>query len=355
MAARTAGYPQPMPRVRTCLVVVVLALGLLPGAAAAQAPPPPPLDRIAPGVKVAGVDVSNLTLPEAAARVDQAFSAAFAPKVSVAVAGRRFKLSNKTLGFKFDPAKTARRAYNAGRKAQPVPDGAGGWAWPADVAPWVRFRTKAVERFVGHVASSVYIAPRNADVRLSLRSVRRTRSREGRRLDSKQLREAISANLPNPAAPRQFRATRTVTKPTVTADELPARYPTILTIDRGGFKLRLFKGLKLAKTYSIAVGAAGYDTPGGRYSISNKAVNPAWSAPNSPWAGLYAGRTVPGGAPDNPLKARWLGIINGVGIHGTGDPGSIGTRASHGCIRMTVPDVIDLYPRVPVGTPVLIG
>ena len=61
------------------------------------------------------------------------------------------------------------------------------------------------------------------------------------------------------------------------------------------------------------------------------------------------------GRADNPLKARWMGIVGGVGIHGTGAPGSIGSRASHGCIRMTVPDVIDLYPRVPVGTPVLIG
>jgi lipoprotein-anchoring transpeptidase ErfK/SrfK len=63
---------------------------------------------------------------------------------------------------------------------------------------------------------------------------------------------------------------------------------------------------------------------------------------------------VAGGSAENPLKARWMGIVNGVGIHGTGEPSSIGTRASHGCIRMTVPDVVDLYPRVPVGTPVLI-
>ena len=49
-----------------------------------------------------------------------------------------------------------------------------------------------------------------------------------------------------------------------------------------------------------------------------------------------------------------MGITNGVGIHGTSQEWSIGTRASHGCIRMRVADVIDLYPRVPVGTPVLI-
>jgi lipoprotein-anchoring transpeptidase ErfK/SrfK len=74
----------------------------------------------------------------------------------------------------------------------------------------------------------------------------------------------------------------------------------------------------------------------------------------SSWAGSLAGRVIPGGAPDNPLKARWLGIQDGVGIHGTAEEWSIGSRASHGCIRMRVADVIALYPRVPVGTPVLI-
>jgi lipoprotein-anchoring transpeptidase ErfK/SrfK len=129
----------------------------------------------------------------------------------------------------------------------------------------------------------------------------------------------------------------------------------VITIDRSTFTLRLFKHLKVAKTYRVAVGQPAYPTPTGLFSIANKAVNPAWTAPNSPWAGAYANETVAGGSAENPLKARWMGIVNGVGIHGTGIPGSIGTAASHGCIRMTVPDVIDLYPRVPLGTPVLIA
>ncbi len=77
--------------------------------------------------------------------------------------------------------------------------------------------------------------------------------------------------------------------------------------------------------------------------------------PNSPWAGELRGSTVQGGSAANPLKARWMGIVNGVGIHGTGEEGSIGSRASHGCIRMRVADVIALYSRVPVGTAVLIA
>ena len=74
-------------------------------------------------------------------------------------------------------------------------------------------------------------------------------------------------------------------------------------------------------------------------------MNPPWTAPS--WAGSLAGQTIPGGAANNPLKARWLGLGGGIGIHGTGEPWSIGSRASHGCIRMRVGDVKRLYPNVP--------
>jgi hypothetical protein len=113
------------------------------------------------------------------------------------------------------------------------------------------------------------------------------------------------------------------------------------------FELRLFKALRHVKTYGIAVGMAGLSTPAGLFSITEKQVNPAWHVPNAAWAGSLAGQVIPGGAPNNPLKARWLGITDGVGIHGTAEDWSIGSRASHGCIRMHVRDVIALYPRVP--------
>ena len=129
----------------------------------------------------------------------------------------------------------------------------------------------------------------------------------------------------------------------------------MITVDRVDFRLRLFKRLRISRRYGIAVGMAGLETPRGLYRIQNKQVNPAWHVPDSDWAGSMRGKTVPGGASDNPLKARWMGIANGVGIHGTSEDWSIGSRASHGCIRMHVSDVIDLYDRVPVGTPVLIG
>jgi lipoprotein-anchoring transpeptidase ErfK/SrfK len=138
----------------------------------------------------------------------------------------------------------------------------------------------------------------------------------------------------------------------VTTNELAAQYPTYLTVDRASFTLRLFKELKLAAEYPIAVGQIGFDTPAGLYHIQNKAVDPAWSVPE--WGGALAGEVIPGGTAENPLKERWLGIYDGAGIHGTDDLASLGTAASHGCIRMAIPDVIELYDQVPVGAPIYI-
>jgi lipoprotein-anchoring transpeptidase ErfK/SrfK len=324
---------------RRVLALFTLLLGLVsvtPAAAQEQ--------RIAPGVKAGGIDVGGITVPEATARLEQTAGPAFARNVSVHVAGRRFRLTMERAGFKFDAERTAKRAYYNGRTQPGI-----------DVPLAVRFRRIVVSGFAAGVARAVYLAPRNADVRITVRKILRRKSRTGRTLDGAKLRAAIELALVTPAAPRKLLPKRVVLKPKVNALDLPKAYPTIITIDRSSFKLRLFKQLKFSKSYGVAVGAAGYDTPSGRYRIQNKQVNPSWSAPNKPWAGLFAGTTVPGGSPLNPLKARWLGIANGVGIHGTGAAYSIGTRASHGCIRMQVPDVIDLYPRVAVGTPVLIN
>jgi lipoprotein-anchoring transpeptidase ErfK/SrfK len=76
--------------------------------------------------------------------------------------------------------------------------------------------------------------------------------------------------------------------------------------------------------------------------------------PNSAWAGSLAGQTIPAGDPRNPLRVVFMSLGGAIGIHGTSEPWSIGSRASHGCIRMRAGDVRNLANRTPVGTPVLI-
>jgi lipoprotein-anchoring transpeptidase ErfK/SrfK len=197
--------------------------------------------------------------------------------------------------------------------------------------------------------------PQDASLSFSAEGFQRVKAKTGLSVDASRLHKQIRAAIVSPSASRRFIAQTSKVKPKVTNDKLAAANKTVLIVDRGGFKLRLYKNLKLVKTYGIAVGQIGLETPAGLYHIQNKQVNPAWSVPNSAWAGSLAGTVVPGGIPSNPLKARWLGIFDGAGIHGTSDDGSIGSAASHGCIRMHIPDVIDLYDRVPVGAPIYIG
>ena len=321
-------------RLPVLLSALVLLL-VLAAPAAAQEP------RIAPGTKAGNLDVGGLTVGEAVVRLQQSYNASLGRPISVQVAGRRYRLTMKKAKLAFDAPLTARRALR-----QPG----------ANVPLAITWDAKVVEKLSKRVAREVYLAPRNATIRITLRRIYRNRSRTGRSLSATAVRTLVEQTLtnPDPASSRIVRPARKVLKAKVTADKLARAYPTVVTIDRNNFRLRLFKRLKISKTYGVAVGLPAYPTPTGRYSIQNKQVNPAWTAPNSPWAGELAGTTTPGGSPSNPLRARWMGITGSVGIHGTSQEYSIGSRASHGCIRMRVADVIDLYSRVPLGTPVLI-
>jgi lipoprotein-anchoring transpeptidase ErfK/SrfK len=317
------------------LLTAVVLLFALAAPAAAQEP------RIAPGTKAGNLDVGGLTVSEAVVRLQQSYNASLGRPISIQVAGRRYRLTMKKAKLAFDAPLTARRALR-----QPA----------ANVPLAITWDRKVVRKLSARVAKAVYLAPRNATIRITLRHIYRKRSRTGRSLSATTLRTLVEQTLanPDPASSRIVRPARKVLKAKITASRLARAYPTVITIDRNNFKLRLFKRLKFSRSYGVAVGLPAYPTPTGRYSIRNKQVNPAWTAPNSPWAGELAGTTTPGGSAANPLRARWMGITGGVGIHGTSQEYSIGSRASHGCIRMRVADVIDLYARVPLGTPVLI-
>jgi L,D-transpeptidase-like protein len=196
----------------------------------------------------------------------------------------------------------------------------------------------------------------DAEVTFSGTSLGTVDGQEGVAVKADKLRRAIGAELVLPHADRVVEVSTRVTQPDVTRDELASQYPVVVTVNRSSFELRLWKNLQLVKTYPIAVGQIGLETPAGLYHVQNKAVDPAWTMPNSSWvAPADRGRVIPGGSPENPLKARWLGIYDGAGIHGTDATYSLGTAASHGCIRMAIPDVIDLYDEVPVSTPVYIA
>ena len=129
----------------------------------------------------------------------------------------------------------------------------------------------------------------------------------------------------------------------------------MVTVDRGGFRLRYFKNLRLAKTYKIAVGQVGLDTPAGLYHVQNKAVNPAWHVPEQRLGRRPGGQGDPGRRAREPAQVA-LDRASTTAPASTAPTRSrsLGTAASHGCIRMAVPDVEELYDEVPVQAPVFI-
>jgi lipoprotein-anchoring transpeptidase ErfK/SrfK len=128
-----------------------------------------------------------------------------------------------------------------------------------------------------------------------------------------------------------------------------------IVIRRGSNQLYLYRvgnTSKLVRQFAVATGRSQYPTPLGRFEIVNKQLDPWWYPPASDWA--KDAKPIPPGL-GNPLGTRWMGLSAPyVGIHGTPDAASIGYSASHGCIRMLIPQVEWLFTQVDVGTPVFI-
>jgi lipoprotein-anchoring transpeptidase ErfK/SrfK len=341
-----------MPTAIVAIVAVVLAgvAGVFVSGASRS-------DAIANGVTIGPVDVSGLSRHEARTRVQQRLLEPLNAPLVISAANQTFPLTAREAKIQADvdamiddAVKRSRSGGVLARTWRVI----SGQKVGARIAPDVRHSRRAVQRIADRVRVAVSRDAVDAKVDFMPQAISIRPARIGRTIDAPKLRADIRTALHSATADRTLEVPARTLRPKVTAEKLATRYPVVLAVDRGGFKISLFKKLKKVNVYPIAVGQAGLETPSGLYTIQNKAVDPAWSVPNSSWASSLAGRVIPGGTPQNPLKARWLGVFDGVGVHGTDARGSIGTNASHGCIRMLVEDVETLYDEVPIGTPIYI-
>jgi lipoprotein-anchoring transpeptidase ErfK/SrfK len=335
----------------TGVVVVML------GAGAAYAYDSSQKDTIAEGVTIGGVDVGGMSEDEAKQAVSAQLLAPLKDSLKVAYDGESWRLTGKSLKIHADLDMAVEEALDAsqdgglpGRLVRYVTGG----NLDEQVSADITYSKPAVNEFVREVAEEIDREPRDASVNPSGDTLEVVAAKYGRKLRDNLLTEQINRAVLNAAADHTIAARTHNTKPEVTGSEVASEYPSYLTLDRSSFTLRLWEHLKLAKTYTVAVGMEGLETPEGLYAIQEKEENPVWNVPDSDWAGSLAGQTIPPG-PENPIKARWMGIFEGAGIHGTEETYSLGQAASHGCVRMAIPDVEELYDRVEVGTPIYIG
>jgi len=111
------------------------------------------------------------------------------------------------------------------------------------------------------------------------------------------------------------------------------------------------------KSYIVAVGRKPWETPTGKFAIKEMVKNPDWVKFDFRDPTRVLGRVPPG--PRNPMGLRWIAFGMSphgwdVGFHGTPQPELLGQAVSHGCVRMRNEDVVALFDRVKIGTPVIV-
>jgi lipoprotein-anchoring transpeptidase ErfK/SrfK len=302
---------------------------LPPGATEPPPPNVPPL-LIPDGVTIASVPVGGLAVEQARTAVQTVFD-----QPLLIVHGRlSWLVAPDRLG-------ASPRLDAALSEALAAPPG-------AEVELGVSIRGQDVRDYVAVLDRRIARAPRDARLKLHHLRPRIVPHRFGLRVDRNATVAAIVHALrAHERGPLGVEVTPL--KPKVT--EASLRGPVVV-IRRESKKLFLYRGEKLWRVFGVATGQPSYPTPLGSWNVVVKQRNPWWYPPASDWA--KGEKPVPPG-PGNPLGTRWMGLSAPlVGIHGTPDAASIGYSASHGCIRMRIPDAEWLFDRVKIGTPVYI-
>jgi len=306
--------------------------------------------RILAGVTVAGVDVGGMTRDQAVAAVKATTEPRLRRSVLVVGGDRRWRVTPARLGHGAAVEQAVDQALTGPELSwyadfwhrltnEPV-------THPVDVA--LAENNAKVARFVRGLAPKLAVAATDASIKLVDGRVVRQKAKVGRVVDVKASTRRLAKALRGDAG--KVKLVIRPVAPKVTADKLGRTIEINLSTNR----LTFYDGLKVRKVYPVATGQPSFPTPQGTWEVVNKRMNPTWTNPAPDSWGADMPASIPPG-PGNPLGTRAMALnASGILIHGTYASYSVGTYASHGCIRMLLSDVETLYPQVPPGTPVLI-
>ncbi len=308
--------------------------------------------RALPGVRVGGVVISGMTRTEAIDAVEASASQYLDGEIQVRARKETWHVTPADLGTTADIEAKVDRAIGF---ESSLP-------WPMRVFHRLLDRpvdreydlqyshsNKGVKRFLRSVARAVNVDPSNAEVTFEDGRLRLRKPKAGHELSLRRARRALMEALDRRDAEVVKFAVRTL-KPEVGVGDLG--YTIVIRLSQ--LKLYLYDGIKLVKTYPVAAGQPAYPTPQGNWHIVAKAENPTWVNPDPEGWGADLPRVI-GPGPGNPLGTHAMYLdAPGIRIHGTYAASSIGTFASHGCVRMNLSHVSELFSIVPVGTPVYI-
>lgn len=307
--------------------------------------------RILPGVRVSGIDVGGMTRDEAVRAVTSQADLMLGSDLVVRTAGASWHVTSAALGTRADVDGAVDVAFalaDGMSVLSRIYHRVAGEPVEREIGLGFTYDDEKVAGFVQQAYEEVARPAVDADLRLVDGELVMRRSRPGEELRLGAAIERVRAALEGRVA--SVRVPMRTIEPRVTE----ATLGRTIVVDLSENQLYLYDGFKAIRQYRVATAAEGFSTPVGTWSVVNKVVNPSWTNPDPDGWGADMPAYIPPG-PSNPLGTRALYLnAPGIRIHGTTNVDSIGTYASHGCIRMLMPEVEELYELVPIGTPVLV-
>lgn len=321
-------------------VASAIVVGIVPALAGAQEPVVPAAPApgvIAAGVSIAEVPVGGLTQEAATAAVVAQHVAPRRLPVALTFRGRRLAVDPVKVGYSADVAYAVQVALIYGRTRAVPAEGV--------VVPLRQKVDRARLRATLRLRAARHdLTARDARLALSGVTPRVSKPRVGIVIDIEKSAAVVESAIIDRDRGGYALVARRVA-PAVTS------VGPVVVVDRGNFRLTVWRAGRRT-TFPVAVGSYQYPTPTGNFRVIQKQKNPTWFPPDSPWAAGLG--PIPPGV-SNPLGTRWIGTsAPAIGMHGTPQSYSIGSRASHGCIRMYIRDAERLYELVEIGTPVFI-
>lgn len=307
--------------------------------------------RILPGTVISGVDVGGMTGQQALEATQAAVEPQLDRTITLVHADHTWHTTPRALGATSDPTAVLSDAL-----ARSEGFGWRDWFQVRWLGKNLGFRRsvamvpdeQAVQALIDQIVAELNVPVRDASIDHSSGELELRPEQVGREVAPQATRQELLAALSG------VRDVATVQSLEIRPRVTMAAFGKVLLLRQDQHRLYLYQHGQRTHDWLVATGTGGFPTPIGQFEVSAKRYLPTWVNPDpTGWGKGMPAKIGPG--PDNPLGVRALNWsrVGGIRFHGTSNIASLGQNASHGCVRLSNQDIVQLYDLVDVGTTIV--